>query len=141
MITFGDNRTPCLTLALCYWCGEGKHMVMANMDIETAEAGVIIDYEPCPSCAEAFGKGVLFAEVDMEPSDYGQLPLAEGTNHYPTGRWWVVKREVVHKLIAAANTHGHHDLACFLRGALQLGKAAITEGVVTILGLDKADSN
>lgn len=50
-----------------------------------------ITYYPCDKCKEKWDKGAVIIEVSESPNGKNQPAIQKG--FYPTGVWWVVKRE------------------------------------------------
>lgn len=66
-------------------------MLLGNNKGKKAPHRAVYDYEPCDSCKEGMSLGVTIIEASSEK--IGAPPIQEGC--YPTGRWWVVKREAI----------------------------------------------
>ena len=51
-----------------------------------------MNYDPCDKCRENWSKGAVIIEISTEPINE-RPAIAKGV--YPTGVWWVVKRELL----------------------------------------------
>lgn len=87
------------TIPVCFFCGEEKNEIALLGKItnkqtkEEVEAPMrmVLDYEPCDKCKEAWSKGVAIIEVTQK--DLGRPNIAP--NAQPTGRLVVLKPEAV----------------------------------------------
>lgn len=87
------------TIPVCFFCGEEKNEIALLGKItnkqtkEEVEAPMrmVLDYEPCDKCKEAWSKGVAIIEVTQK--DLGRPNIAP--NAQPTGRVAVLKPEAV----------------------------------------------
>ena len=52
----------------------------------------LYSYDPCDKCKEKWDKGAVIIEASTEPINE-RPAIAKGV--YPTGVWWVVKRELL----------------------------------------------
>ena len=57
-----------------------------------------MNYEPCDKCKEKWDKGAVIIEASDKPNVKNQPAMQEGV--YPTGAWWVAKREVLDSKIS-----------------------------------------
>lgn len=87
------------TIPVCFFCGEEKNEIallgkitnkQTKEEIE-APMKMVLDYEPCDKCKEAWSKGVAIIEVTQK--DLGRPDIAP--NAQPTGRVAVLKPEAV----------------------------------------------
>ena len=87
------------TIPVCFFCGEEKNEIallgkitnkQTKEEIE-APMRMVLDYEPCDKCKEAWSKGVAIIEVTQ--TDLGRPEIAP--NAQPTGRVAVLKPEAV----------------------------------------------
>ena len=94
---FGVNPSLCK----CFWCGEqnGCIALLGLNKGEQAPRYTITDYEPCDKCGATWAKGILFIEAQNTPVTENQPPLSSKQAIYPTGRWCVVRREAIEKMI------------------------------------------
>jgi hypothetical protein len=92
------------TIPICFWCGKSKNEIalLGKMkgDVE-APRNMVLNYEPCDECKANMSTGVTFMEASQTPCTNGQPEMQRGL--YPTGRWFVVKPEAVHKIINDAD--------------------------------------
>ena len=82
-------------IPVCFFCGKEKGEVAllgALKGDAEAPRNLILDYEPCDSCREAFSKGVLIVGVSEHAPD-GRPPIAEG--FYPTGSYVVASKDFI----------------------------------------------
>ena len=81
------------TIPQCFWCGQDKNEVALLGAAYKGEAPMhmVLDHEPCETCKQKFAQGILFFEVDDEP----------------TGRWVVIKRdsELLRAIAEPLRTH------------------------------------
>lgn len=84
----------------CAWCGGTKGIALMGRLKGDAEAPkcITMNYEPCDDCAEKWKMGIVAIEVSNHPLSEGQPPMDE--NAYPTGRYVVIKREAMERMIA-----------------------------------------
>lgn len=96
------------SLECCFWCGKSMGVVLCghvhrkkgdHSDIE-APREMVTSLEPCPSCREQFAKGVQIIEVSDDGSRFHEnksfaIKDTEGTLHWPTGRFVVMRTEAV----------------------------------------------
>ena len=88
-------------MSKCFWCGGTKdELILLGSRAKAAERKawcenksmtVIVNYEPCKKCQKKVDLGVWIIEVEETPNAEGQMPIQEGL--YPTGNYWVVKKE------------------------------------------------
>ena len=52
----------------------------------------VMNYDPCNKCKEKWDKGAVIIEASTKPIDK-RPAIQKGI--YPTGIWWVVKRELL----------------------------------------------
>ena len=80
-------------LVKCFWCGEASSIAipkkMSNKEEGYREQ---ITYDPCDKCKEKWDKGAVIIEASTEPINE-RPAIQKGV--YPTGTWWVVKRELL----------------------------------------------
>lgn len=96
---FGLNPT----ISTCFWCGGdmgGIALLGAGYKKE-APMHMVTSYEPCSVCEGHRNLGVTIIEVNNFPNQKGQPSISE--DFYPTGRYWVVIEEVIHKIVPAEN--------------------------------------
>jgi hypothetical protein len=74
---FGVNPT----IPICFWCQKEKHEVAMLGAAYKGQApkNMLLDFEPCDSCAEQMAKGITIIEANR----YGNEPKY-------TGRWAVI---------------------------------------------------
>ena len=91
---------------VCFFCGEVKGLMFLGKLKGDAKAPdkLLVDYEPCESCAEKFKQGILCIETSTAPIAPNQAPIANGA--YPTGRWTVTTEAVIDKLISLSGGRG-----------------------------------
>lgn len=93
------------TIPVCFWCQEPKNeiMLMGRIDMNgqkdvEAPKHMIVDYDPCESCAEKWSQGVNVVEISETPVSPGQpgIHITDGGRKklaYPTGRYVVIALE------------------------------------------------
>ena len=87
------------TIPVCFFCGEEKNEIallgkITNKQTKEeiqAPMKMVLDYEPCDKCKEAWSSGVAIIEVTQ--TDLGRPEIAP--NAQPTGRHVVLKEEAV----------------------------------------------
>ena len=52
-----------------------------------------ITYYTCDKCKEKWDKGAVIIELSKSPNRKNKPAITKGV--YPTGAWWVVKRELL----------------------------------------------
>lgn len=96
------------SLDLCFWCGEAKGVAILGRihekkgdrtDLE-APKGMVFSLEPCDKCKERFKQGIHLIEVCEDGSRFHNNEAfafrdGDGTLHWPTGRWAVIRPEAV----------------------------------------------
>lgn len=90
------------TITHCFWCGESKDEIALLGAAYRAEAPMtmVLDYEPCKKCGEAFARGILVIECNSS------------TDRKFTGRHMVIKPGAVEvlipngELVASIREHG-----------------------------------
>ena len=86
------------TLGVCFWCGEdtGELALMGYMGKGDPEAPkrMVLNYNPCPKCAELWAQGCACIEATEVPN--GRPEIQPGA--YPTGAVAVLKREAADRL-------------------------------------------
>ncbi len=90
------------SLGICFWCGEADTVVLLGKLPGDAQAPhkMILDYEPCPKCADQFALGIGIFECN-EHGVEGQAPITPKGQHpilYPTGRLVVLKPDAVERI-------------------------------------------
>ena len=90
---------------VCFFCGEVKGLMLLGKLKGDAKAPdkLMVDYEPCESCAEKFKQGILWIESSAAPIAPNQAPIVNGA--YPTGRWCVTTEALLDKLATLPSTH------------------------------------
>ena len=81
-------------LIKCFWCGEASGIAIPK-EMSKKEEGYrecVMNYDPCDKCKEKWDKGAVIIEASTEPI-HERPAIQKGV--YPTGRWWVVKRELL----------------------------------------------
>ena len=82
-------------LVKCFWCGEASYIAipkkMSNKEEGYREC--VMNYDPCDKCKEIWDKGAVIIEASESPNGKNQPAIQKGV--YPTGVWWVVKREIL----------------------------------------------
>jgi hypothetical protein len=88
-------------LCICFWCGtrETGIALLGYNGGKEAPRHVIIDYDPCDECKSQMESGIAFIEASKTPFKPTQPELARGAGIYPTGRWLVMKRESLKKIL------------------------------------------
>ena len=80
-------------LVKCFWCGEVSSIAIPERMSNKKEGyREQITYEPCDECKKEWGKGAVIIEASTEPINE-RPSIQKGV--YPTGAWWVVKRELL----------------------------------------------
>ena len=81
-------------LVKCFWCGEASGIAIPKR-MSNEEEGYrecVMNYDPCNKCKENWDKGAVIIEASTEPINE-RPAITKGV--YPTGVWWVVKRELL----------------------------------------------
>lgn len=92
------------TISVCFWCGENKNEIALvgrlKGDVQ-APMRAVLDYVPCEKCAEKMNAGVTLMEASMTPmlKGFPSVKATGGEELYLTGRYVVVKTEVVYDLL------------------------------------------
>lgn len=112
------------TIRQCFWCGESTDEILLLGDAikEQAPMHMVIDYEPCQHCVEAFEQGILIIEVSKTPVQDKQPDLGGA---YPTGAHWVVTEDCIERLLQASTA----------KEILKTRRAMITKQDAVKLGL------
>lgn len=86
------------SMALCFFCGESKGLVMLGKLKDDAKAPRegIYDYQPCDKCAENWKKGTPIIRCTSAPV-YDRPPIVEGA--WPTGAWCVIDNAVAEEML------------------------------------------
>lgn len=87
------------TIPICFFCGKEKNeVVLLGKLPDDAEAPMhtLLNYEPCDDCKKLMEQGVTIIEVIDKPLVKNQAPIQE--NHYPTGRWCLVKEKAAKEI-------------------------------------------
>ena len=81
-------------LTKCFWCGEASGIAIPKKMSKKEEGyrECVMNYDPCDKCKEKWDKGAVIIEASTEPI-HERPAIQKGV--YPTGRWWVVKRELL----------------------------------------------
>ena len=114
------------TIPVCFWCGEERQEIALMGRIGNVRKGedfeapvrAVIDFEPCEKCAENMLRGFTLMEATTRPNEYCPVEMQSGV--YPTGRYIVVKPDVVSQMFG--------DIS-----AKQGGKAFVDEKVFTAM--------
>jgi len=92
VITFSPKYGYNTTTQVCFWCSKELAIIQLGKindeDIKAPEF-MVIDYNPCTECDEAFKKGILFISATNENN--GMPQIVPGI--YPDGAWCVVTDE------------------------------------------------
>ena len=80
-------------LVKCFWCGEASGIAIPKKMSNKKEGyrECVMNYDPCDKCKEKWDKGAVIIETSESPNGKNQPAIQKGV--YPTGVWWVVKRE------------------------------------------------
>ena len=80
-------------LIKCFWCGEASSIAIPKK-MSKKEEGYreSFSYDPCDKCKEKWDKGAVIIGASTEPIN--ERPAIQ-KGIYPTGVWWVVKRELL----------------------------------------------
>lgn len=103
------------TIPVCFWCGEEKNEIalmgrvrernkstgkaVRGSDLEIPKC-MVLDYDPCDSCAKIFAQGLQIIEVELSPID-NRPPIIKdsgGTCCYPTGKHIVIRSEAAERI-------------------------------------------
>lgn len=78
------------TISQCFWCGKDKNelALLGAAYREEAPRHMVLDYEPCDECKKNMALGITLMEATKTPGD----------DPKPTGRWMVVKEDVIPRL-------------------------------------------
>ncbi|HUW67828.1 MAG TPA: hypothetical protein VMW20_07240 [Candidatus Nanoarchaeia archaeon] len=104
------------TVNVCFFCNEdkGEVVLLGRAYKGKAPMRMITDYVPCEECQEKFSQGVLFIEVTRSPNTPDQPPLYRGDLYqsvpYPTGRYWVLSKDAVRRIIGNDSDTGQKIL-------------------------------
>ena len=81
-------------LVKCFWCGKASGIAIPKKVSKKKEGyrECVMNYDPCDKCKENWGKGAVIIEASDKPI-HERPAIQEGV--YPTGAWWVVKRELL----------------------------------------------
>jgi len=85
------------SVGLCFWCGKDNgciYLLGANRGEEAPHAAVC-SYEPCDKCKAGMNLGITMIEVTLQAPREGQPPMGRNPDAWPTGRWCVLKEEVI----------------------------------------------
>ena len=88
-----------IRLINCFFCRESTGIAIPknlSMNDNGYCSPITVDYEPCKKCMEKFKKGVLIIEVRDTLYVKNQPEIVPGS--YPSGRYWVVKSEIINKV-------------------------------------------
>lgn len=78
-------------MANCFLCNEPKHILLDRRLRKSLPHSAVYDKEPCDKCKGYMKKGIIIISVKDGES---------GDNPYRTGGWWVVKEDMVKRLIS-----------------------------------------
>lgn len=93
------------SMALCFFCGEAKGLVMLGKlkdDAKAPREGVY-DYQPCDKCAENWKKGTPIIRCTSSPI-LDCPPIVEGA--WPTGAWCVIDNAVAEDMLVDKDNVG-----------------------------------
>ena len=81
-------------LLKCFWCGESAGIAIPKT-MSTKEEGYReqLTYEPCTKCKDGWEQGAVIIEASDKPICENQPEIQQDV--YPTGVYWVVKRELL----------------------------------------------
>lgn len=81
------------SVGICFFCGEGKEVILFGRMREDAEAPreVCLDKEPCQKCADFMKQGIILIGCDEAKS------AADPHNPYRDGNWAVVTEDYVRR--------------------------------------------
>lgn len=85
------------SIGVCFWCSnpDGKVLLLGANGGKEAPRYTCTGYEPCDECKEKFSLGILLFEASAFPVIDGQPSAKKDEELYPTGRFMVVKEEVI----------------------------------------------
>lgn len=86
------------TIRTCFFCGESTDEIVLLGDTLKGEAprSVVVGYEACEKCQEAFKQGILIIEAETSPVSPNQPELCGA---YPTRSHWVVTEDAIHRML------------------------------------------
>ena len=92
-------------MPICFWCTKetGKPVMLPEVNGKKPPAKAILNYEPCDSCAEMFGKGIHVIGV-VEKAPVETMPPITSNDEvkvYPTGSFFVASVEWVEQMLKA----------------------------------------
>ena len=84
-------------LDVCWFCGEASGVALLGYNKgKEAPRQVVTGYTPCQKCQDQMAQGITFVEArPTDPTD-NTPEIQEGVQ--PTGRWIVVREEVVQEM-------------------------------------------
>ena len=90
---------------VCFWCGKDMPEMDKPDGVKIPKESIpphrmIINYQPCESCADLFRHGIHVYSIDYKPVMEGQLPIGtdEGRNVYPTGQYFLAPKEWIRQV-------------------------------------------
>jgi len=97
-ITLSPRHGVNPSITKCFWCGEDigvKLFGKIGKNDDEAPRHIIVNYEPCNKCKEAFKQGILMIGVSEDQVIDNMPPISEscGVKLYPTGAHAVVTED------------------------------------------------
>lgn len=75
----------------CYFCNKPKGIALDRRIKDTLPREAVYDKEPCDECKKYMEMGIIIISVKDGETDKA--------NPYRTGGWWVVKEDMVKRLL------------------------------------------
>ena len=87
-----NDNNQFVALTRCFYCGEPDRLLLHRRLRDISEAhGKVLDYEPCPKCAELMKQGVMF--IVVRDGEEGK------ENPYRTGQMCVIRDSAVERML------------------------------------------
>ena len=104
----------------CFLCNEPKGLLLDRRLKDSLPHSAVYDKEPCDKCKEHMKQGIIIISTRDGES---------GENPYRTGGWWVVKEEMIKRLIKPK---------ALLNDVLKKRVLFMEDTICTKVGLEKA---
>ncbi len=77
-------------MANCFYCNKPKHILLNRRIKDTLPREAVYDKEPCDECRKHMKAGIIIISIRDGKA---------GDNPYRTGGWWVVKEDMIKRLL------------------------------------------
>ncbi len=140
------------SVGVCFWCGNDNGTVIlfgSQPRGEKAPDRSVVNYDPCPTCALQFARGIALIECTEHPNDDDRKQPPIQKDHqatlYPTGSYLVIREEAATRLLepgpmldgVLAKRRAYMEVAAFqMLNPTQTGEETVASDLDNVTGED-----